>query len=675
MGTTAAKLQAILDSKADIKAAIEEKGVTVGDAVLADYGDKIREIQTGSDTSTTSESYCVGRWPHWEEDESTAVRVDGDVSVALDWYPVLVDMSPVEGEVRKRPVGWLKRNNFLRFEDGCFAPTVVINETQRAACDVALYLDADHTQQYCDAGEFDAAAFYNQYGMTQKLYDADGNEVRILRPWETVETKYSIFIARKDTVRLLDHEQGADGLQLNGIVADDGKVDGILSEHVLPPTGIAADSCTQLADKSLRCIFFQYPTGVTGCNGLSPVNGIEGTGELFYGDGTYPRVLDNDREGANGYYANDDDKGVNQAKNAKYARLCNYDASKPYPVAEGGYHAWNVFVTCMEAAYGTKDLSAAARFGGGISYNYAATNEATFLAYGGIRMKPQGGTTWTYNRWGGNNTIIRVTAAAAATDSSNMVNRYAPKMWCMEAQMALSMAAELQVAPGVDFDFYGKTYHYATPNGATSLLNGRMNARLYRVRKMTLDAWNTSRVATTFDVECSLVAPICEGMNLCGDIYVYGGGGIECIHYQHDGYKVETFLEEDQTKWHDILHTVQHAGRYPFMDTYKSLGVIGGIGTSGYCMLRQPYGFWHEAPGSNGNNGECFYQYVASLGTAANTYYRCGYRRRGSAHALFASPRFVSAIFLASYCIATNGASAQVLIDVGGEGATAALPQ
>ena len=44
MGTTAQKLQAILDSKAGIKDAIEEKGVTVGSAPLDEYASKIEQI-------------------------------------------------------------------------------------------------------------------------------------------------------------------------------------------------------------------------------------------------------------------------------------------------------------------------------------------------------------------------------------------------------------------------------------------------------------------------------------------------------------------------------------------------------------------------------------------------------------------------------------------------------
>ena len=47
MATIAENLQTIIDSKAAIKAAIEAKGVAVGDAALTQYASKIEEIQTG----------------------------------------------------------------------------------------------------------------------------------------------------------------------------------------------------------------------------------------------------------------------------------------------------------------------------------------------------------------------------------------------------------------------------------------------------------------------------------------------------------------------------------------------------------------------------------------------------------------------------------------------------
>lgn len=50
MSTTVEKLTLLRDTKADIKAAITEKGQTVDD-VFSTYADKIRAIETGVDTS------------------------------------------------------------------------------------------------------------------------------------------------------------------------------------------------------------------------------------------------------------------------------------------------------------------------------------------------------------------------------------------------------------------------------------------------------------------------------------------------------------------------------------------------------------------------------------------------------------------------------------------------
>lgn len=670
MGTTAEKLQAILDSKADIKAAIESNDVPVGDAPLADYGDKIRAIRS---RATTSQNYCVGRWPGWQMNDPTATQVDGSVQLALDWYPVLIDMSAVEGEQKKRPVGWLKRNNFLRFEDGSFAPTIGITAAQAAECDVALYLDDQATEQYCGAGEFDAEDFYNEYGMTQALYDAQGNSVRILRPWETTETKYSIGIARKDTVYLIDNEDGVNGTMLRGIVADEGKVDGIKPTHKLVPTAIMADAITVINGKA-RCFYFDYCTMETGCMGQTPLGNLSTTGEAFYQDGTYPRVLDNMIEGANGEYPNDDGKGMNQPKNGKVARACNYDTTKPYPVAEGGYHALNVFLSCMEAAYGTKNLHAAGRFSSGISSNDSCNSEATWLSNGGMRSKVQGGSSWTYSQFSQNNSPIRYTNNNGNTDESNMLNRYAPKTLCMEAQMALSMAAELEVAPDTEFQFYGRTYKYSTPSGATALLSGRMNAKLYRTRVMTIDAWNSSKVATTFDVEVRLRMPVIEGFNLCGDFWLYVGGGHEVVsQYINSRHIVKSYIECDQTKWKGINFTKNQTSDFDFQSDYEYLGEDTEV-SNNYVMLRQKYGTWRQAVGTGIGAGECGYHYQVSSGmTTANNRYRRGVRFRGLAIHAICSSRYVSSYISVVFCTAHFGGSAQVLLDV--EGATAAQPQ
>ena len=668
MGTVAQKLQAIIDSKADIKAAIESKNVTVGDAPLDEYGDKIRSINS---RATTSQRYCVGRWPAWQVNDPTATRVDGDISLALDWYPVLLDMSAVNGEVKKRPVGWLKRNNFLRFEDGTFAPTIGITNAQKAECDVALYLDDQATTLYCAAGEFDAEAFYNQYGMTQALYDANGNAVRILRPWETTETKYSIGIARKDTVGLIDNQDSSDGGLLRGIVADDGKVDGIKPDKILVPTAIMADAITVIGGKA-RCFYFDYCTMETGCMGQTPLGNLATTGEAFYQDGTYPRVMDNMLEGAGGEYPNDDGKGMNQPKNAKVARACNYDTTLPYPVAEGGYHALNVFLSCMEAAYGTKFLHSASRFSSGISSNDSANTEANWLNNGGMRSRVQGGSAWTYSQFSQNNSPIRYTSAAANTDASNLLNRYAPKTLCMEAQMVLSMAAELNVAPDTEFQFYGKTYLYKTPTGATSLLSGRMNARVYRTRVMTIDGWNASKVAKTFDVEVRLRMPVIEGFNLCGDFYWYVGGGHEVVDVNTAGvHTILNYLECDQTKWGAIIWPKQQAAEFSFEDSYDMIGdgaIVGGR----YVMLRQPFGSWTYATGTTISTGECGYNYEAAL-ASNNNRCRAGVRFRGSAANPYCSGRSVHSVRSVVFCHASTAGSAQVLLDL--ESEAAAQPQ
>ena len=665
MGTTAEKLQAILNSKADIKAAIESKDVTVGDAPLDEYGDKIRSINS---RATTSQRYCVGRWPAWQVNDPTATRVDGDISLALDWYPVLLDMSAVNGEVKKRPVGWLKRNNFLRFEDGTFAPTIGITNAQKAECDVALYLDDQATTLYCAAGEFDAEAFYNQYGMAQALYDANGNAVRILRPWETTETKYSIGIARKDTVGLIDNQESSDGGLLRGIVADDGEVDGIKPDKILVPTAIMADAITVIDGKA-RCFYFDYCTMETGCMGQTPLGNLATTGEAFYQDGTYPRVLDNMLEGANAEYPNDDGKGMNQPKNAKVARACNYDTTLPYPVAEGGYHALNVFLSCMEAAYGTKYLHSDSRFSSGISSNDSANTEANWLNNGGMRSRVQGGSSWTYSQFSQNNSPIRYTSAAGNTDESNLLNRYAPKTLCMEAQMALSMAAELNVAPDTEFQFYGKTYLYETPTGATSLLSGRMNARVYRTRVMTIDGWNASKVATTFDVQVRLRMPVIEGFNLCGDFYWYVGGGHEVVDVNTAGvHTILNYLECDQTKWGAITWPKQQAAEFSFEESYDMIGE-GAIVANRYVMLRQPFGSWPYGTGTSISTGECCYHNEAAL-ASNNNRCRAGVRFRGAAFVATCSGRRVYSASSVVSCDAYAGGSAQVLLDMESEAAT-----
>jgi hypothetical protein len=242
----------------------------------------------------------------------------------------------------------------------------------------------------------------------------------------------------------------------------------------------------------------------------------------------------------------------------------------------------------------------------------------------------------------------------------------------MEAQMALSMAAELNVAPDTEFQFYGKTYLYKTPTGATSLLSGRMNARVYRTRVMTIDGWNASKVATTFDVQVRLRMPVIEGFNLCGDFYWYVGGGHEVVDVNTNGvHTILNYLECDQTKWGAITWPKQQAAEFSFEDSYDMIG-DGAIVGSRYVMLRQPFGSWTYGTGVNISTGECGYHYEAAL-ASNNNRCRAGVRFRGNANNAYCSGRHVNSYTSVVYCYAAYGGSAQVLLDT--ESEAAAQPQ
>lgn len=239
--------------------------------------------------------------------------------------------------------------------------------------------------------------------------------------------------------------------------------------------------------------------------------------------------------------------------------------------------------------------------------------------------------------------------------------------------MALSMAAELNVAPETDFTFYGHTYSYATLTGATPLLSGRMNARLYRTRVMQIGGFNSSRNAATWDVQCRMRVGIAEGMNINGDILAYVGGGAEVVTtYTNSTHLVLSYLECDQTKWANVNHTVQQTADYDFMGTYEQLE-DGRVEESAFVMLRQKYGTWRMQNGVSIGTGECCNHSEQSLGTTANMKYRAGLRWRGIASAAATSPRFVTSHSLASSSFALTGGSAQVLLNI--ESATAAQPQ
>ena len=336
-------------------------------------------------------AYCIGTWPAAvSSSQDYATSIDGDRSFALAWYPWLLDTTD-NANVTTRPVGQLKKNNWFRFKDGSFAPVIGITEAQRSACDVALYLDAAHTNMYCKAGEFDAAKFYNTYGMGTPLYNSSGASVRILRPWETAETKYTIGVGRKETVYLVDNIGTSGGLK-KGIYGDNQLFDEFkdISQFALAPTAISPGPATTIGNSNdsgsgnakMRNFFYTYqPSGSS--------DNAKGLGGL----GVFSNVLPSKSR----MFPRSED--VNQKTNMYMARNNNADVQKPYPFAEGGYHAYNTFLTCMEVGFGTKYLNSASMFSSGTSSNDAINNSSTWLTNGGVRYRVTGSDSWLYQTW------------------------------------------------------------------------------------------------------------------------------------------------------------------------------------------------------------------------------------------------------------------------------------
>lgn len=595
--------------------------------------------------------YCLARWDDGELDPD-AVETAGNTEMLSAWFPFLLDTTDNAG-VTTTPVGRLKKNNYLRFEDGRFAPTVGITEEQRAQCDAELYLDKAHQQKYCDAGAFDAEAFYEEYGMSHKLYNASGVEIgHILRPWETTETKYTIGIGREDTVYLVDQVEGKSGKTWRGISATPRPTDGIdVSAWPLAPTAISPGPVCTVGGKT-RNFFYLYE-GETNCKGGAGQNGLC---TMFKNGRTYPRTGD-----------------MQQINNMNWARANNADTQKPYPFAEGGFHAWNTFVTCLEVLYGTKALHRDTLFGSGISSNDACTNESQWKEHGGVRFKQHAAGTWGYDEWNGQRDIY-LDAEGTRTHFSATLNYEYPKEQCMEAQMAASFAVETGVAEGEEFTFYGGTYWYSNPTGAMGLADGEMNVRVYKKMSQTFDAYDSAGAEQSWDVEVVLRVGLALGVDMSGDVFAYSGGGYEQVattqHLQDEqrtGNKMEFYIEPDQTKWlRETEVSKASPGTFGFEGSYRKVeGEFQNMGDS-YAKSRLPYTGFRTVKGGGILTGECFYMWDNNYwGNVLNTRYRLAVRRRGYAYNTICSPRALDSYHAASATYRYYAGSAQALIQVG----------
>ena len=617
---------------------------TEASAGLVEFDGRLAAVEEiTAELQLAKSDYGVAEWnPEELAPESVAFYGQKDFLMKWDFY--LLDTTDNQGETTK-PVGKLKRNNLLRFENGDFAPTIGITETQRAECDVELYLDAEHTQKYCDAGTFDAAAFYNEHGMA-KLYNVEGAEVRVLRPWETTETKYTIGIGREDTVYLLDNVVGTSGRKWKGVFSKPIFWDGInLSKYPLVPTAFGpCPSCT--VEKKTRNFLFLYK-GETNCQSAKGQNNLC---TMFYDqEKTYPRVND-----------------MSQINNMVYARANNADVNASYPFAEGGYYTLNTYITCLEVFYGTKYLHNALMFGSGISSNDSCSNEENWLQNGGVRYKKHDETAWKYAKWNEQKDIYYDNSGKRTTFTV-LLNMEHPKEACMESQMAVSFAVETGVSENTEFEFHGYKYRYVSVPGTDGTAG--MNVRLYKLMSQTFTAYDAEGNETEWDVEVILRMSLYGGVNLSGDIFMYCGGGYEQVgtcQFTTSGSKgnpIDLYLEPDQRKWHtEKTYSRDDLGTFDFERSYIKTGSCTNIG-DGYSVLRSSYSGWKQKAGGSISSGECYYTWDNNYwSTKLNQRTRIAARFRGYAHYSSCSPRTLYAYHAVSTTSRSYGGSAQALL-------------
>ena len=639
----------IKSSEAETNKKVEQNA-----ADIAELKEGVKDYYVGENDEVTGD-------PHFK-------NCKGNKEFLGEWHPFLIDHTDNTGEAT-HPVGQLMDNNHFRFVSGAFAPTVGITEAMRAACDVQLYTDAEHTTPLTlkngvvvtdKAGEhpYDATEVYNSLGLVD-LYDGEGNKVRQLLPWETTETKYSVMIGRYDTIYPVDRQTGESGKVLSGIFKRQVRYDGIdTGKYPLLGTALAPCPVTTVGNNT-RNFFYAYAVGDT-----NTTNGASGAGEsmcsMYVNDGrTYPRILD-----------------ISQVSNMQKARANNADTNAPLPFAEGGYHGINTFILCMELLYGTKYLHDNNLFGSGISSNDACNSENTWLGNGGVRCKEQGTEEWIYRGFS-DRTPFGYNEKLEKNDFSWFVNYYRPKEQCMESQMAASWAAEFGIAENTEYEAYGVTYRYKNITGVKGLADGVMNCKVYSKKIGTCKGYKDADTLATYDLELSLRMSLMHGMNVSGDIFAYWGGGCEMVgtnKVQTNGSQnpeqllknyIDFYLEPNQSKWvNESVVSKNNLGTFGFEAVYGKIGVFGPpILSDSYCKKRLGYTPYKIADGGNISSWQCFYSWAHPYWSSTlNQRVRIAVRLRGSASIACCSARFLFASHSAAYTDVDNVGSAQCRI-------------
>lgn len=629
------------------------KKVEQNAADIAELKEVVKDYYVGENDEVTGD-------PHFK-------NCKGNKEFLGEWHPFLIDHTDNTGEAT-HPVGQLMDNNHFRFVSGAFAPTVGITEAMRAACDVQLYTDAEHTTPLtlkngvvvtdkAGAHPYDATEVYNSLGLVD-LYDGEGNKVRQLLPWETTETKYSVMIGRYDTIYPVDRQTGESGKVLSGIFKRQVRYDGIdTGKYPLLGTALAPCTVTTVGNKT-RNFFFAYAVGDANTASGASSAGADMCSMFDREDRTYPR------------------HNLNQTSDMQYARANNADVNAPVPFAEGGYHAINTFTLCMELLYGTKYLHNKNLFGSGISSNDSCASADDWMNNGGVRVREKGTTDWTYKKWG-DQTPFGVKSNMSKVGFSNFVNQEKPKEQCMESQMAASWAVEFGIAEDTEYEAYGQTYRYRNVTGVKGLADGVMNCKVYRKKIGTCKGYKDADTLATYDLELSLRISLMHGMNVSGDVFAYWGGGCEMVgtnkvqtNGSHNAEQllknyIDFYLESNQSKWvNESVVSKNNLGTFGFEAVYGKIGVFGPpVLSDGYCKKRLGYTPYKIADGGNVSSWQCFFSWAYPYWSSTlNQRVRIAVRLRGDAFDASCSARFLYADHSAASTDVFHGGSAQCRI-------------
>lgn len=403
-----------------------------------------------------------------------------------------------------------------------------------------------------------------------------------------------------------------------------------LDSRVIKPTGVCP-SLPTVKDGKFRCMYFKFNGGTSGSKGQSNIINMVRT------DRSYPKT----------------DLNQQSTNSNAMAKNVNVNATIPFaPLMD-----WNLLniTNALYNKFGTVDLHALNFFGGGVSSN-ESVSAATWSTVTGVRYKVGAAADWTYNSLGSNPTFCYDTVGGKTSWNVWLSQEY-PRMRTLEIQMALSYAAENRIAPDTQFTFDGEIYWYKNVPGTTTLLNGEMNAKLFKQYTLSFNAYDTAGATVAVTAEVILQSSAVYGIDLISaDVFQYAGAGIERIANITDAASgnnanniCDIYLCTDQQYIDVSIVTSKNSGdKYPFETNvkYEKIGTNDQVG--GY--FGKPFRGTRYGTVSGGSlHTNSVYGELANYSSGSvGTKIRMGHRVRGHGRWGFCSARCLFAAYPSS---------------------------